>query len=348
MGIVSMSGVTDKTPGFLLQDSAKGTGEPMVIGFVNNMPDAALRTTERQFRDLLSAAAEKIPVRVRFFSLPGLPRSEAGRQHINEHYEDIDKLWTSEVDGLIVTGTEPRAPELRDEPYWNSLATLIEWAENRTVSTVWSCLAAHAAVLEIDGISRRLLPQKLSGVFDTAKAVDHPILSGAPARWRVPHSRHNELPEEALVANGYCIVSRSPEAGADIFIKQRKSLFVFVQGHPEYDPEALLREYRRDIGRYLSRERETYPEAPRSYFDDKLSLVLADFRKQALQNREIDLLEKFPIGRGEGNIAHAWREPAVKLYANWLSYLAEQKSQSRWPKETVVTARNGRDNNRIA
>jgi homoserine O-succinyltransferase/O-acetyltransferase len=342
-----MSGVTDKTPGFLLQDSAKGVGEPMVVGFVNNMPDAALRTTERQFRELLSAATEKIPVRLRFFSLPDLPRSEAGRQHINEHYEDIAKLWTSEVDGLIVTGTEPRAPELRDEPYWNSLATLIEWAENHTVSTVWSCLAAHAAALEIDGISRRLLPQKLSGVFDTAKAVDHPILSGTPARWRVPHSRHNELPEEALVANGYCIVSRSPEAGADIFIKQRKSLFVFVQGHPEYDPEALLREYRRDIGRYLSRERETYPEMPRGYFDDKLSLVLADFRQQALHNREIDLLEKFPIGHGEGNIAHAWLEPAVKLYANWLSYLAERKSQSRWPNETVVTARNGRDNNRI-
>ena len=42
------------------------------------------------------------------------------------------------------------------------------------------------------------------------------------------------------------MLSRSPVAGADLFIKQRKSLFVFLQGHPEYDPGSLLREYQRD------------------------------------------------------------------------------------------------------
>ena len=52
------------------------------IGLVNNMPDAALRTTERQFRDLLSRAAAEQPVSLRVFSLPELPRSEAGQLHV--------------------------------------------------------------------------------------------------------------------------------------------------------------------------------------------------------------------------------------------------------------------------
>lgn len=200
----------------------------------------------------------------------------------------------------------------------------------------------------MDGIGRRLLPQKLSGVFDSAKTVDHPILAGSPSRWRVPHSRHNEVPEEELVANGYRIVSRSPEAGADIFIKQRKSLFVFVQGHPEYDPEALLREYRRDVGRFLSRERETYPEMPRSYFDEKTCAALMEFRDLALRDRNIDLLEKLPLSRGEGKMPHPWRESAVKLYSNWLSYLANRREEARWPDKVLVAAPNGQKSNRIA
>ena len=52
-------------------------------------------------------------------------------------------------------------------------------------------------------------------------------------------------------------------------MKQRESLFVFFQGHPEYDAVTLLLEYRRDVGRYLRRERDTYPPMPQGYFDEE-------------------------------------------------------------------------------
>src|SRR2546426_9430860 len=94
------------------------------IGLVNNMPDAALESTERQFFELLRAAADEIPVRLRLFSLPDVPRTEAGRQHLSSGYRDIGELWSSRLDGLIVTGTEPRTPSLQDEPYWVSLCKL--------------------------------------------------------------------------------------------------------------------------------------------------------------------------------------------------------------------------------
>ena len=102
-------------------------------------------------------------VPLRHFSLPELPRAEAAQSHINQNYEDLSELWASRLDGLIVTGTEPRAAALTDEPYWRTLTKLIDWAEDHTISTVWSCLAAHAAVLHLDGIERRRLPRKLSG-----------------------------------------------------------------------------------------------------------------------------------------------------------------------------------------
>jgi homoserine O-succinyltransferase/O-acetyltransferase len=308
--------------------------EPVVVGLVNNMPDTALRTTERQFSELLSAASRNRAIILRLFSLPELPRSETARAHIDRNYEQIDALWTSDVDGLIVTGTEPRALSLSDEPYWCSLAKLVDWAKDHTISAVWSCLAAHAAVFYLDGIVRRARCEKLFGVFDCTKIMEHPLLSQIPNCWRVPHSRYNELPEDALCSRDYRILSWSAHAGADMFVTQRNSVFFFLQGHPEYDPGSLLREYRRDVARFLAGERNHYPEMPCCYFDDSTAAALAIFRQAALGKRRIDLLSNFPAVTEE-KLADPWREPATLIYTNWLSYLAEQSSRSHRPGNTI-------------
>jgi len=129
------------------------------IGLVNSMPDAALEATERQFIELIDAAAQDIPVRLRFFSLPDVPRTARGQQHVSKSYLGIGDLWDGRLDALIVTGTEPRAPALSAEPYWPALAELIDWAEHNTISTIWSCLAAHAAVLQLDGVRAKGPPR---------------------------------------------------------------------------------------------------------------------------------------------------------------------------------------------
>jgi len=304
-------------------------GDPIVIGLVNNMPDGALKTTELQFKELLRAAAGNIAVRLRLFSLPEAPRAQEIRTYIDHNYEKFANLWTSRIDGLIVSGTEPRTPALTGEPYWHTLTKLIDWAQAHTVSTVWSCLAAHAAVYHLDGISRQRFPEKLSGVFDCAKVAQHGILTGTPTGWCIPHSRSNDLPEAALIAAGYKILARSPVAGADMFMKQGQSLFLYFQGHPEYAPGSLLREYQRDVGRFLRSERDAYPKTPRDYFDTDSAAALAAFRERALAQRSIDLLGDFPNIDVEGATARSWRVPAVRIYANWLSLLQKSRLTAR-------------------
>jgi homoserine O-succinyltransferase len=171
-------------------------------------------------------------------------------------------------------------------------------------------------------------------VFDCIKAAEHAVVSGVPTQWRVPHSRYNEISEDALVSRGYRILSRLPAIGPDMFIKQRRSLFIFMQGHPEYDAATLLREYRRDIRRFLSGQRDRYPEMPHGYFDECDGAAFAILRQRALGNRGLDLSSNFP-STAERKLPYSWRRTAVCIYANWLSYLVEQRSRNRGPTKSL-------------
>jgi len=296
------------------------------IGLMNNMPDAALDATERQFRALLGAASRNLTVRLTLYSLPEVRRTDFGRKQVS-NYTPIDQLWSRFHDGLIVTGTEPLAADLRDEPYWQSLTRVLEWAEGNTHSTILSCLAAHAGILHIDGIDRRPIGHKRFGVFECQRVSDHPLVDDAPPSVRMPHSRWNEIPEEALIACGYRVLTRSEGAGVDAFVKQRGSLFVFFQGHPEYEAVTLLLEYRRDIGRFLRGERETYPDMPEGYFDPDMVKMLMALRERAVVDRREELLSEFPIAAAASQVNNTWRSAAENLYGNWLKYLHTQKAQ---------------------
>ena len=159
--------VTDLRERRLRRGSIRERGKRLRIGLVNNMPDAAWSATERQFAGLLDDAAEDFDIRLSLWTLETLDRQRETRRAMAGRYRTVRELRGAERDALIVTGAEPRAPDLRQEPYWRELTALFDWAEARTFSTVLSCLAAHASVLHRDGIVRRRLAAKCSGVFAT-------------------------------------------------------------------------------------------------------------------------------------------------------------------------------------
>jgi len=310
-------------------------GEGVHIGLINNMPDGALKATERQFLALLEAASNDVAVCLSFYALPDVPRTEAARLYVSQFYSGIENLWESRLDGLIVTGTEPRTPALIDEPYWRDFAKILDWAEDNTHSAIWSCLAAHAAVLHIDGIARRRLATKRFGVFECARASEDHFTACLPPTFQVPHSRWNDIPGDELVDCGYRVLSRSMDGGVDSFVKQRKSLFVCFQGHPEYEASTLLFEYRRDIGSYLRGERNTYPSMPQGCFDrDSTNALIAlqnraltDRREGLLANRGEGLLADFPATQLEKRLANTWTSMAAQVYGNWLAYLCAQRER---------------------
>ncbi len=294
------------------------------IGIINNMPDASLHATERQFKELIGHGPTMPPVRLRFYALDGIARGESAAQHIAAHYGDIAALGSEKLDGLIITGCEPKTASLADEAYWPSLTRVIDWAAVNTRSTIFSCLAAHAAVLHLDGIKRVPLAQKLSGVFDCPVVAPDPLLEGLGPEVRIPHSRLNDLTAEELSARGYQILTSSPRVGADIFVRRQESLFVFLQGHPEYDADSLLREYRRDVTRYLRGERPNFPQAPEDYFDPLTEKHLAAFAGRATTRASRHPHRELANLLDDVHPAKTWRASAAGLYRNWLTYLASR------------------------
>jgi homoserine O-succinyltransferase len=305
--------------------SEKQPSKHIAIGLINNMPDGALEATERQFISLLDAASEGIQINLSFHALHNVPRNEAGTRYVRDLYSNVDGLWNKKLDGLIVTGREPLTANLKDEPYWQSFIEVLEWAKDNTHSTVWSCLAAHAAVLHMDGIGRIRNRNKYCGVFECTRQADHLLTIDAPSSFRLPHSRWNGLPEEVLTSHGYSVLTRSEEAGVDTFTKQLNSLFIFFQGHPEYEPNTLMLEYRRDVGRYLRGETNTYPLMPLGYFDDSTTAALTTLQTRAESGSCDALLADLTNALEESTIENAWHSTAVCIYRNWLNYIWAQK-----------------------
>jgi homoserine O-succinyltransferase/O-acetyltransferase len=303
------------------------------IGLINNMPEAAFEATERQFISLLTAASEGIPISL---SLYVLSTAKAGERRTGNSYSNFERLDGRRLDGLIVTGREPTTPNLKDELYWQNFTEVVEWARENTCSTVWSCLAAHAAVLYLDGIERQRSRDKRFGVFECARASEHRLMANAGPRFYMPHSRWNGVAEEQLAACGYQVLTRTEEQEVDAFVKEGKSLFVFFQGHPEYEADTLLREYRRDIGRSLQLQSSTYPATPGHYFDAETESMLAYLRERALATHSKEGLAEVAKALEDKRIENTWRSTAVLLYRNWLEYLYESKGLNRCDGATVA------------
>lgn len=309
-------------PGLRLPSLSSASYAPnaaLRIALVNNMPDAALEDTERQFCNLLQAAAQDRTVCLTLHCLPGVPRGPAARARLEHHYAGLRELLDGRYDGIIVTGTEPCQADLRQEPYWPAMTQVFEWADRHARSAIYSCLAAHAAVLHADNLPRHALPEKLFGVFDSqVRRANSWIGDGGLC---FPHSRWNDVRESELSSCGYVVAAGSAATGADVFLKLRgRCHAVYLQGHPEYEAATLLKEYRRDVRRFFQGERGDYPPMPHGYFDPSAQNALREFQMQALAGHYLDPISAFPdVAAGA---LRRWEASAVRLYRNWLKMLA--------------------------
>ena len=290
------------------------------IGLLNMMPDAALTATEQQFIRLVGACNQIAQFYVYPFSMPELDRGRDAEQHIARHYFDFAGLAEDGLDALIITGANVANPSLDQEPFWDPLIEVVRWAEENVASILCSCLATHALVKHRHGIDRQRLPQKRWGVYPhKVTRPGHPLVSDIDTRFDAPHSRYNEVRKSQLEDAGLTVLAESVDAGVHLAVSPDQFRIVYFQGHPEYHANSLLKEYKREVHRWIDGELDAPPPFPESYFPDEAITVASRFvelAELALARGEATPL--FPEQELEAHVCNTWGDTGKAIINNWL------------------------------
>jgi len=301
------------------------------IGLLNMMPDAALAATERQFFRLVGESNQIAQFYVHPFTVPELPRSEEGRAYTERYYESFDKIRSEGLDALIITGANVTQPDLAAEPFWEPLIEVIDWAYQNVTSTLCSCLATHAVMQFQHGQKRYRLPEKRWGVYHH-RVVNriHPLVNDVNTLFDVPHSRFNEISRAQFEQAGLHVLVESEEAGVHLAVSDDYFRIVYFQGHPEYDTISLLKEYKREINRFISGARPDYPPFPEYYFTLQTQAILDEYKHQLLKARQHGShLPAFPESLITQRLDNTWHDTAEAVINNWMGIVYQITNNDR-------------------
>ncbi|MFT5139908.1 MAG: homoserine O-succinyltransferase [Lysobacterales bacterium] len=314
-----------------LEDALHQDIRELHIGLLNMMPDAALAATEQQFIRLVGNCNKIAQFYVYPFSVPGIERGETARAHIAEHYFDFEDLKDSGLDALIITGANVINPALDQEPFWDPLMEVVQWADENVASILCSCLATHALVKKYHGIERQHLPKKHWGVYQhQVLQVDHPLVRDINTRFDAPHSRFNTVEKEELEKAGLCVLAAGEEAGVHLAVSPDLFRKIYFQGHPEYDSFSLLKEYKREVFRYLNGELDAPPPYPEHYFSATAIEIAQRYIEDATAAREQGSdLPEFPEERLLPLVDNTWRDTGKAIFNNWLGLVYRKTNLDR-------------------
>jgi homoserine O-succinyltransferase len=301
------------------------------IGLLNMMPDAALAATERQFFRLINESNQIAQFYVHPFTLDELPRSPQGRAHVERYYEPFARIREDGLDALIVTGANVTHPDLSQEPFWEPLIQVIDWAAENVTSTLCSCLATHAVLQFRYGQKRYPLPAKRWGVYPhRVVARTHALVNDVNTHFDVPHSRFNEIGRHQFDAAGLHVLVESEGAGVHMAVSEDGFRIVFFQGHPEYDTVSLLKEYKREVNRFAAGQRPDYPPFPENYIGVRDRAILEEHRDRVLAALDSGgEVPELPEARIAADLDNTWHDTAEGVLGNWIGKVYQLTNSDR-------------------
>ncbi|CAL9407253.1 homoserine O-acetyltransferase/O-succinyltransferase family protein [Streptomyces sp. enrichment culture] len=243
------------------------------------------------------------------------------------------------LDGLVVTGGEPRHHAVAAEPALAVVDRVLTATADRVVSTVYSCQSAHAALHLLHGLERSRLPHKRHGVFGHRVRADGPLTAGLPERVLVPHSRWNTMPAERLRRAGVTVALETDDGDWSLATGDDGLRHVFSQGHPEYLRDTLLSEYRRDLRRYAAGEAPHLPDPPRGCLTADAREALLTFAGKLREQRDPGLLGSFPDRAAADGVDDRWLADSRAFFTNWLTALDDSTERRLEHRADLVLAR---------
>jgi homoserine O-succinyltransferase len=305
------------------------------IGLLNMMPNAAFQVTERQYLGLIGSCNQIVQFYVHPFTLPGLERDQATAAYIERYYRSFEEVQRSGLDALIITGANVTNPDLEKEAFWAPLREVADWAQQTVTSVMCSCLASHALIQMLYGVQRRAMDRKKWGVYrhfhtDAGKA--HPLLRDVNTMFAVPHSRWNTLDLEDLQEAGVPVLVVTRQDDVHLATSPDGFRFIFSQGHPEYDINSLLKEYKREVLLYTNGQRSTYPPFPENYFSERCERLGRGIERQVRKLKAAGQPfppEDFAETEFESCLHNTWGDTGKAIFNNWLGLVYQRTHLDR-------------------
>lgn len=261
---------------------------PLEVCILNLMP--LKQETELQLLRALSNTP--LQVDITFLMVKSHVATNTSANHLNKFYITFDEVKHRRFDGMIITGAPVEQMPFEEVDYWSELCEIMEWTKTHVTSTVHLCWGAQAGLYYHFGIQKKMLPEKMFGLF-WHKVLNRkiPLVRGFDDKFLAPHSRHTEVPLDKIKAcKDLTVLAESEEAGA-FLVMAGEGKQIFVMGHPEYDRVTLDGEYKRDMSKGLPIQK------PCNYYENDDENVRPNLQ---------------------------WRAHSSVLYSNWLNYYVYQ------------------------
>ncbi|MCD8069255.1 MAG: homoserine O-succinyltransferase [Lachnospiraceae bacterium] len=282
-----------ETENIFVMDENRATSQqirPLEICILNLMP--VKEDTELQLLRALSNTP--LQVNVTFMKVESHISQNTSANHLNKFYQNFEQLKKFRYDGMIITGAPVEQYEFEEVDYWPELRRIMEWTKTHVTSTLHICWGAQAALYYHFGIEKRLLPEKLFGLFEHRVSNRKiPLVRSFDDIFLAPHSRHTTVSSADIHnCSDLTVLAESDKAGVFLCMTAMGKQ-IFVMGHPEYDRYTLHNEYMRDKAKGLR------IKLPENYYPNNDCE-----RKPNLQ----------------------WRAHSNALYSNWLNYYVYQET----------------------
>ncbi len=301
-GDLPAKGILENENIFVMDENRASTQDirPLEIGILNLMP--IKQDTELQLLRALSNTP--LQINVTFVYVESHVSKNTPTSHLNQFYQLFREVKHRKFDGFIITGAPVENMEFEKVNYWKEMEEIFQWTNTNVTSTVHICWGAQAGVYYHYGLQKKLLPEKLFGVYEH-KVLNRkvPLVRGFDDVFMAPHSRHTTVETKDIYdCKELTVLAESEEAGVFLAIAENGKK-IFVMGHPEYDRLTLDNEYKRDLGKGMK------IEIPKNYYPGN-----------NVDNRP--LLQ--------------WRSHCNIFYSNWLNYYVYQQTPYEFIDNDVI------------
>ena len=263
---------------------------PLRIGILNIMPKG--ETYEPIVLYPISRSIIQIePLWIRLHSHS---YKSSDQNHLDLFYDYFENtIANAPLDGLLLTGAPVEEYAYEDVHYWNEIATILKFAQQNITSTLGICWGGMA-LAKMLGIEKEIFKDKLFGAFETRNLDrSNPVTGELDDVFWCVQSRHSGISDHVLEhekKNGKINLLAHSEHGGYTIFESADHRYLMHLGHPEYEAQRLVEEYRRDI----ALGRKDVPLPANINIDD-------------------------PINR--------WRSHGLEFFAQWIRYIYEPTSK---------------------